>query len=364
MKKNNIAIVTLTGTSNYGNRLQNYALEKVLRRYADNVVTIDNDYIYANFFKILKYRLKQLFYFFKNIVIKSERIRKSNFLEFNKNIKFTNRIVRSRFETKKIKNDFDYFVIGSDQIWNPYYKRDYFLDFCMFANKNILSYAASFGVSDIPKNKINDYVRGLNNINYISVREDRGKEIIEDLVGRSDVEVLVDPTMLLTADEWDFVSKKPTMLNSDKYILVYFLGNISESIFKEINRVALENNCEIINLLDVNSPFYTCGPSEFLYLEKNAFLICTDSFHSSVFAILYDRPFIIFDREQSGMKKMNSRLDTLINKFKIKNRKYNGYIISSENLKHDYTDAYRILNYEREKSLCFLKQSLDIEECE
>ena len=138
----------------------------------------------------------------------------------------------------------------------------------------------------------------------------------------------------------------------------YFLGELSETRKKEIDRIAIENNCEIINILDKNSPFYQTGPSEFLYLEKNAFLICTDSFHSSVFAVLYNRPFIVFDREDS-LVSMNSRIETLINKFNLKNRKFTGKI-TEENLQHDYTEAYEILEIERQKSNEFLKKALDI----
>ena len=159
--------------------------------------------------------------------------------------------------------------------------------------------------------------------------------------------------MLLTPEEWDKVSNRPKQLDNikeEKYILNYFLGELSDSRRKEIERVANENNCHIINILDKNDPFYTCGPSEFLYLEKHAFLICTDSFHSSVFAILYNRPFIIFDREQKGIVNMNSRIETLINKFQLKNRKYNGDNITKKNLEHDYSDSYIILEKERQKT--------------
>ena len=150
------------------------------------------------------------------------------------------------------------------------------------------------------------------------------------------------------------------MLFRSKYILNYFLGELSEERKKEIDRIAKENNCEVINILDKKSPFYQTGPSEFLWLEKNAFLICTDSFHSSVFAILYNRPFIVFDREGNGQGK-NSRIETLISKFKLKNREYNGKNITQENLEHDYTEAYKILEEERKKSDKFLRKALDIE---
>lgn len=236
------------------------------------------------------------------------------------------------------------------------------MDLLNFAKDNQkISFSASFGINKLPNNLVEYAKKELLKFKAISVREDAGKKIVEDLTGRKDVQVLVDPTMLLTAEEWDKVSKKPEQLKTDKYILNYFLGELSESRKKEIYRIAKENNCEVINILDKNSPFYQTGPSEFLYLEKNAFLICTDSFHSSVFAILYNRPFVVFNREQKNVASMNSRLETLINKFNLKNREFKGKM-TEENLNHDYTEAYKILKKEREKSKMFLEKALAIKE--
>ena len=99
---------------------------------------------------------------------------------------------------------------------------------------------------------------------------------------------------------------------------------------------------------------------EFLYLEKNAFLICTDSFHSSVFAILFNRPFIVFDREGNGLE-MNSRIYTLLDKFKLQNRMYDGKI-ERNNLQVDYLESYDILEEERKKSSNFIKKAIDFDE--
>lgn len=167
--------------------------------------------------------------------------------------------------------------------------------------------------------------------------------------------------MLLTVEEWNKNLKKPKQLNTNKYIVNYFLGDLSEERRKEIKRIAKENNCEIINLLDKNSPFYQSGPDEFLYLEKNAFLVCTDSFHSCVFAILFNRPFIVFDREDTKIKKMNSRLETLLKKFQLEDRWYKG-AIGKELLDVDYSKAYKILEEERKKGYDFLKTVLDLKE--
>ena len=246
-------------------------------------------------------------------------------------------------------------MYGSDQVWNPKFDRLSDVDLLSFATPGQrISFSASFGISELPEDTQEKVKREIEKFKAISVREERGKKIIEELTGRKDIQVLVDPTMLLTPEEWDKVAKKPEQLKTDKYILNYFLGEVSEKKKKEIERIAKENNCEIVNILDKRSPFYQTGPSEFLYLEKNAFLICTDSFHSSVFAILYHKPFIVFDREDTNVK-MNSRLDTLLKKFSLEKQWYKDKI-AEEQLKIDYKEAYKILEKEREKVDLFIKK--------
>ena len=344
-------IITIIDNNNIGNRLQNYALQEFLAKYG-NVVTIKNIAQLNGKDKIL---LKFLKYLINTRKIMNNRTKIIE--QFNSNIRFSENYITPY---TKIYKKYDYFITGSDQVWNPTFGRLRDVDLLSFAKpEQRIAFSASFGISELPEKYKEKTRKELEKFKAISVREDRGKEIVEELTGRTDVEVLVDPTMLLTPEEWDKVSKKPEQLNFDKYILCYFLGELSEQRKKEIERVAKENDCKIINILDKKDPFYETGPSEFLYLEKNAFLICTDSFHSSVFAILYNRPFIVFDREDS-LVKMNSRLDTLLKKFKLEDRWYEGEI-KKDQLKTDYTKAYEILEKEREKSMIFLKKALDIE---
>lgn len=360
MKK--IGIVTIVDDNNYGNRLQNYAVQETGKKLGFESYTLknqvrcnkQNNFIMINLLLFLKT--------IQNIIDRFSRMQRySNFKSFDKKINFYQKTITS-CNAKKFDNLFDYFLSGSDQIWNISFRRSTYIDMLEFTTNNKkIAFSPSFGVSSVPNKYKKDLIRALSSYKALSVREDAGKNIVEDLTERKDVQVLVDPTMLLTDKEWDRVAKKPKMLKTDKYILNYFLGNLSEERKKEIERIAKENNCQIINILDKNDPFYVCGPSEFLYLEKHAFLICTDSFHSSVFAILYNRPFIIFDREDHLLK-MNSRIETLLSKFKLKNREYNGKEITKENLNHDYTEAYTILEKERNKSLSFLKKALDIRE--
>lgn len=353
MKK--IALVTLYGNSNFGNKLQNYAIQKSLEKYNYDVITLRT---FNSSFKYNSIFLNRLKYFVKKFIPK-KLYRNSNFKKFEKKYINCSKSIYFSNENNSCLNDaFSYFIIGSDQVWSPNCGLNGNLQLLDFT-KNKIAFSASFGVSCIPEKQKKKFETELKKFIGISVREEQGKKIIYDIDKNIDVSVLVDPTMLLTADEWDSVSIKPKVEVPKKYILNYFLGDLSEKRKKIIYDFAKKNNCEVINILDKNDKFYLSGPSEFLYLEKNAFLICTDSFHSSVFAILYDRPFIVFEREDN-IEKMNSRIDTLINKFKLENRRFNGSEISKENIEHNYINAYKILEKERKKSVEFLIKSLSI----
>lgn len=346
-----VGIITINDNDNYGNRLQNYAVQEILKKNKIDCVTIRNNTLLNNKKGIVLNILRYI----KNREVIKNKARYKFFSSFQNNIKFSKDLI---IPFLRLYKRYDYFITGSDQVWNPKFNRLSDVDLLTFVNSSKrISFSASFGISNLPEQYNEKLKNALKDYKAISVREDAGKQIIQDVVGRTDVEVLVDPTMLLTSEEWDKVSKNPEQLKTDKFILNYFLGELSEERKKEIQKIADENNCEVINILDKNSPFYETGPSEFLYLEKNAFLICTDSFHSSVFAILYNRPFIVFDREDKT--RMNSRLETLLSKFKLENRWYRGHI-TDELLKVDYTEAYKILDTERKKSQDFLKRALDL----
>lgn len=349
MKKVNIC--TLTGNGNYGNKLQHFALQTVIERYGCKVDS--TLFIYNNIFNYYLNRYIKLL--LKNIY----PTRFVKFNEFDKKIHYSKNFFYKNKLYGNIK--YDYYVVGSDQVWNttfPAFNLMYLLK--NISNCKKISYAASIGIDYIKQEYLKDFKMELKKFDHISVREEKGKEIIKKMDSSLNPYVLIDPTLLLNYDEWSLLVKKPKNLDNQKYILNYFLGELNNEQKEQIESFAKKENCLIINLLDQNDPFYRSGPSEFLYLEKNAFLICTDSFHSSVFGLLFDRPFVIFERKDKEVK-MNSRLDTLINKFKLKNRRFEGKI-TEKNLKHDYAEAYKILEKERQKSEIFLKEALDIKE--
>lgn len=367
MKK--VGIITLVGYENFGNRLQNYALQECLKQKKCVVTTLNveskdyKDNLYNRKFIILR-NVKRCICKLRK---KYNKYDKKRFLNFKKFSSYYLNETKNIITKKEIINEtmsYDFLVFGSDQIWSPYNFVPFYISLGIFG-KNIkprlFSYSASFGVSHLPDNVVSTYRNGLENFLSISVREDAGKKIVEDLTKRKDIKVLIDPTLLLSDKQWDKLSVRPKKIdsiNGKKIILNYFLGKQSDQIKGEIEKISIENNCYIINVLDKNDPFYTCGPSEFLYLEKNAFLICTDSFHACVFALIYNRPFIVFDRDDR-IENISSRIDTLIKKFKLKNRRYNGKEITNENLNHDYSKAYKILELERNKANEFLENILN-----
>ncbi len=358
-------IITLYDNNNYGNRLQNFALQNILSKYI-NVETYNNvhkdeetkkirrQYVMEYNFKL---KMKVILSILRNkISFEKKDIKELKRKRVNKFINFSSKNVK----TTENKDGYDYYIIGSDQVWNPAFARSYIINFGLFAKQDskVISYAASFGINQIPEACKSIYRKGLNNISNISVREEVGAEIVKDLVGKEAL-VVVDPTMLLTAEEWRKIAVKPKNIDGKKYILTYFLGKISDKRKEFLEKVAKENNLEIINMIQITeSETYIAGPSEFLSYIDNASIVFTDSFHACVFSILFKIPFYILRREDHT-ENMNSRLDTLLSKFKLEDRKLNSYE-DKVLFDLDYSHTDEILEEERKKSDQFLRKALNI----
>ena len=138
---------------------------------------------------------------------------------------------------------------------------------------------------------------------------------------------------------------------SKKFITCYFLGPVNEKYQNEIRTLAEKNCCDIVDLTNIESDYYCCGPSEFVWLIKNAFCICTDSFHASAFSILYNKPFIAFDRE-GKYNRMGSRIETLLRTFHLT------CAILDMDLTFNYNEPNQILEKERRKVDHFLQNAL------
>ena len=350
-----VGIVTIFDNNNQGNRLQNYALQQVLLRYADQVVTMKNKPWYSKKSRIARMLPLAESAFFNRLLGLERRAR---IVEFTaRHVKLSRGCYwydKAGQSPKKVDRC-DWYCAGSDQVWNPTMGRGGSFDYLAFApRERTFSYAASFGIEEIEEDRRQAVAEGLKHIRHLSVREDAGKQIVESLTGRTDVQVLVDPTMLLTREEWDTVIAKPAGTVPQRYVLTYFLGTVSDERRAVVADRARELGCEVINLMDSASPFHAMAPHEFVWLIKNAQYICTDSFHAGVFSFLYGRPFAILARAGKGPD-MGSRMKTFMGKFSLEGCAAVGDVLPGYEAQPDYSLGYAALEAERAKSKAFLE---------
>lgn len=338
-----IAIVTIESL-NYGNRIQNYALQQALRSLGYSTKTLHR----IRHSNEMKAKVKSFIQYLL-------QTKGSKFKQFDTNIDYSNIIISGDEYPYDLSEKFDYFIAGSDQVWNPFYDFVGTSDLLAFAKpKQRISYAASFGVDEIPEEKKDVYAENLSQFRALSVREKRGAEIIKELTGK-DAQVVLDPTMLLTSDQWSKVEKKSKFTPKKKYALVYSLGEKSIDFENAIEHYKNELEIFDIRTIQQNEKEIPVGPAEFLYLIHHAELILTDSFHASVFAILFHKRFITFKRPGIDM---SSRIVSLANtvgaddKLDEKNN-----LNCSDGL--DYVMVDRLIKEERQKSNNFLKKALE-----
>lgn len=343
MKKMKVAIITIV-SRNYGNRLQNYALQYVIETLGYSVETLQRGQ-----------RQKDVKRYIKSAAQMLLQTKGQKFKKFDKKIHFSKLVVTRDTYPDNIDKQYEYFIAGSDQVWNPYY--DFVAgkcDFLTFARDNQkISYAASFGVSEIPYERKTEYADHLKTFKAISVREKKGAEIVEELADRK-ATVVLDPTLLLGESEWKKIEKKPVFRPKKKYVLVYALGDKTNRFKDKIKQLKGKYEIFDVRSLQKTGNELPIGPSEFLYLIRNSEEVLTDSFHATVFSIIFHKKFVTFNRP--GLN-MNSRIESLAELLGEKNRLTECGDLNCET-EIDYVNVDRILEEERRKSIDFLKDAL------
>lgn len=382
-----IGIITILKVNNYGAELQAFALQKKLSNMGYNAEIIDYLYYKHKNHKPtkkskpfvssnLQKRIKEIvLYRFVNpfmemvipIININFRNRLNKFNTFHKKYTKLSKTFHSIDSLYSFNHNYDVFIVGSDQVWNPGTGTSiepYFLTFAP-AGKRKIAYASSFGVTTIAEQNKANYGEYLSNLDAISVREQSGIQLVKELSGRDAVHVL-DPTLLLTQEEWlPFSDKKNIYPN--KYILIYLLsesGYINDIAYKlsaalglpilKICKwgIGIKNYPNILNIVDA-------GPSEFLNLFQGASFVITNSFHGTAFSVNFRIPFYSII---SKSKRNNSRIESLLQKTQLTNR----LLIEGQNLEInqncleiDFNDVGKILDAEREKSIQYLKNSIE-----
>ena len=358
-----IGILTFCNGYNYGAILQCYALQNFLN--SNNIDAEVVNFKKEKTFNKRGYNFLSLSYLSRKIYalfyLKQIKIKKNKFDNFFNNTVDENSI------TAIIKK-YDIIIFGSDQIWNmseKIYDRSkiFFGDFVFLGKK--ISYAASFGDSiDIAKKNISYIKKMLEKFDAISVREKTGSIFLESN-GISN-NLVVDPTLLLKSDEWNDLCKKSTFCKIPEKYILYYSVNCKKYSWKIAKKLSKLTGLKVVNLEEHPKIFganfindYTEGPKEFLYLVKNAEYVVTNSFHGTIFSLIFKKKLIpVFETNNQGIIK-EDRKYSLLELTNLLN------IITTENMHlkvSDYNIDYKNLPKKMEKLIVFSQNYL-LEKC-
>ncbi len=388
-----VGIATMTGGANYGNVLQNYAVQTLIERCGYEALTLNNQtrngfpnvarqepplwrkltprYMAA----WLRTKLGNL-YGCKNTrdcvglgLLRARRQsaeykaaaerRMRRFEECRERVLRRDSVPMSaqRLPREHLA-EFAAFVCGSDQVWNPYFHTNSMIEFLQFAPRHKrIALAPSFGVSELPESRKRDWAEWIASIPHLSVREDAGARLIRELTGR-EAQVLLDPTFALTPEDWYAFAREPKQKPDRDYVFCYFLGNETNRYVRYIRAYAEKYNCEIVDVCDIHDlRWYDVDPQEFVWLLANARAVFTDSFHGTAFSINLRKPFVVFERVEGGAS-MSSRIASVLDKTGLQNRKYPCVSVDAVD-DIDFQNAQAVVVAERQVTLDYLQAALE-----
>ncbi|NYE03863.1 hypothetical protein F4694_000582 [Bacillus niacini] len=368
-----VGLINFHGAHNYGSALQAYALRRVVGNLGFKAETINfrshqQKSMYKIFLKsnrlsvIPKNLIKLIFY--RELKKKGKRfeqfmVEKLNIgpVEYN-----------STDQLKKNPPQYDYYICGSDQVWNmncPDYEDAYFLTFVPEGKKKI-AYGPSFGTTYFNQTIINKLKDFIVKIDRLSVREEQGAHFIKDLVNEK-AEIVLDPTLLLSANDWSEIAIEPNIKRP--YILCYFLeNNMGDKRYLEYLKTKTGYDVVILNdyirdILKGYTTRFSTGPQEFIGLFKNASLIYTNSFHGTVFANIFEKPFFVAvgNTDNKTVNNTDSRKIDFLKTIGLLSRiLYDKCPKEEEILTLDFTESRKKILELRETSINYLSKSLDI----
>lgn len=345
MNKKKVGIISIHYGINFGSALQAYALYHYIReKYNYNVEIINyippryrGRRLYAyNKKKNLNGLLRWVYRSLRSVYL--DNLFK-NFLRRHVSISPT---IFTEEEAAKRYSNYDYLVTGSDQIWNSDYNegidRMYYLSFAKNSTRKI-AYAASAGKTEFTQSEWDEQKKLLEDFDGISYREKSLLKIMVDN-GIEAGKFVCDPTLLLNKDDWKIIEKKVNGCPNN-YLLIYFLDIDDVKMIAIAKKIADNLGLKVVMINGnkrksdglVDFCFNDITPDYFLWLINNAEYVVTNSFHGVAFSINLNKQFAVFRRE-----KYNSRLDSILDEFKLKDR-----YISKDNI----GNALSTINYDK-----------------
>ena len=375
-----IGVITIFNVENYGAELQAFATVNSLNEMGYEAELIDYPF-YKNKRHILTKGSKSLFPIpfkrrlaeflspkinaIRNSLInrKEASLRSEAFKLFhmsNTPISREYRTIESLYSTNM---GYDVYIVGSDQVWNPYNYTSldpYFLKFAP-NNKIKIAYASSFGVSSLPDYTREYYKNALSGLDAIGVREENAVNIIKEIAGLQ-AEWVLDPTLLIKGEKWDNYSNVIKDI-PERYILIYE-PSICPYVKTLAQHIATIKGIKIVRLgMDTTSDndiidIVTAGPAEFLWLIRNADFVVTNSFHGTAFSINMNKDFYTVNL---GRRHNASRQKSLLKLVGLEDRQLeeDAPLPDSNSLQIDFTNPNKLLELARNKSIQFLKNAIN-----
>lgn len=370
--KNRILLTTVFSAFNYGSCLQAFAGKQIIRKvgYECDLVKLKSLVKGRDVrFRKLMTILFRLLFLNKNNALKTYgKSYKKALVDGTerKFFAFTDEYLKpvevSWRRLKSIAKEAVACFSGSDQIWNSstlYVDPLYYLRFAPKQKRVALS--PSFGrnfIADYNKNKMKKWI---NDYPYLSVREDSGVKLIKELTGL-EAQHLLDPTLIINSEEWRknlHIEEK-----TKNYILAYFLDEPSSHAKKALKALKEQLNYKVIALpykfedMDYCDEAVAAGPKEFVELVANAKVVCTDSFHGTVFALNLHTPFFTFEREYGFANKQSERVLSILRKVDMLERYQPVNVVEKlDNL--DFKHSEEVLNTEREKAYKYVNNAIN-----
>ena len=366
-----LGLLTFHTAANFGAALQAYALQEFLEGKGYDAEYIDYQSHKRRMIYDMPYRVKQSFKrgklidaFFYAAGMPFLNMRKRKFEEFNRRyLRISDTLYHDKKELEKANGHYDMFIVGSDQVWNPGNNgkdTSYMLRFVGDEHKT-MSYASSFGLSEVPDYIRGDYAESLKRIAHLSTREQSGVKIIKELTGR-DAKLVLDPVFLLTKKQWlKLIGDFPMAGN---YLFSYTNRKDQMSKFLQtgydMKKVSHHKLSRFTTLSDFINPKvkvkYDMSPCEFLANVYGAQMVVSASFHCICFSILLNRPFVCFLTGNDGK---DERLKTLLKHFDLMDRVYRKDMTSNDIQKPiDWERVNVMIDQKRKDSAEFLLSSL------
>lgn len=368
-----ICILTQPLHTNYGGLLQAYALQAVLKRMGHEVWTEDRKWKRPLIVKVKQLIARLIKY--KGLYYPTDRQEQSiaqKTIPFIRKYITTTEPVSSNTKKEFYKYHFDAYIVGSDQVWRPIYSyclSNYFLDFTVGQHVKRIAYAASFGTSDWEFNgeQTKRCATLAKQFDAISVREDCGVTLCKKYLGVDAIHLL-DPTMLLNKEDYIYLVEQEQTPASGKKLMTYVLDQseekqaivqkISQTLGLSPNVVMPEMKFSQVGRKYINQCIFP-PVTDWLRGFMDAEYVVTDSFHGTVFSILFNKPFVVMANKERGM----ARITSLLKKFELEERWVYSLEDVTDKMLHgsvDFEKVNQVLDIEREKAERFLIKSLNI----